>query len=448
MTSLSTRLTFLYALSFIVASAGMLAVGYRQIDQKLLRGLDRLLLTERGRVFNHLALEPAGTAPENLQAKLFRPTENSAELFRVEIKSREGRSLFRSSNLTEPLRWSPGMPQFSDATLAGGVRVRVGRFDHGDVVALVATPAANVDAAMRGYVEISVGLLLAMVALSVTMGYLFSQVALKPLRDIADTAARVSVSNLEERIPVHRTDEVGDLARLLNAMLDRIESSVRQIRQFTADASHELKTPLSLVRLHAETILASPGLTAAQENALVAQLEEIDRLSAMVGDLLLLARADSHSMALAIAVHDPADLLEAMRGDIEVLAEAARVQVRFVSEGHGTAAFDPRWLRHIVLNLLNNALRASPEGGVITIASVLDAASWHLSVEDEGPGIPEDRRAHIFDRFVTDAPGGTGLGLAICRSIVELHGGTIAAMPGTDGKGLRVELVIPRMAAP
>jgi len=425
----------------------MLAVGYRQIDQKLVKGLDRLLLTERSRIFNHLNLEPLGNTPENLQTKLFRPTENSAVLFRVEIKARDGRSLFRSSNLPQPLLWGRQSPQFNNQTLPGGARVRVGWFDRGDLVVVVATPADNVDAAMRGYVETSVVLLLAMAALGVALGYGLSQVALKPLREIANTAARITASNLDERIPVQRADEMGDLARLLNAMLDRISSSFRQIRQFTADASHELKTPLSLVRLHAEAILAAPELSAAQENAVVAQIEQIDHLAALVGDLLVLARADSHSMNLAAAPHDPQAFLEGMRGDVEVLAEAAGVTVRFSYEGRGMARFDPRWLRHIVLNLLNNALRASPQGGVVTIASTLGGAGWLLAVEDEGAGVPPERLAHIFDRFVSDAPGGTGLGLAISRSIIELHGGTISAAPGASGRGLRVELVLPSAAS-
>ncbi|MDE2410897.1 MAG: HAMP domain-containing protein [Sphingomonadales bacterium] len=446
MTSFSTRLTVFYALSFILASVGMLTLGYRQIDQKLMHGLDRLLLTERGRVFAHLALGPPGNTPADLGAKLRRSTDNSAVLFRVEIKSRDGASLFRSSNLSQPLPWSPPSPQFTDDTLSDGARVRIGRFDRGDLVIMVATPADNVASAMRGYVETSIGLLLAMAAFGIAVGYALSQVVLKPLREIADTAARISASNLEERIPVQRGDEVGDLARLLNAMLDRIGSSFRQIRQFTADASHELKTPLSLVRLHAEMILADPGLTTSQENAVVAQLEEVDRLSALVGDLLVLARADSNSMNLAIASHDPADFLERMRADVEVLAEAAKVRVRFIREGDGLVSFDPRWMRHIVLNLLNNAFRASPVGGTVTIASRLDAAGWQLAVEDEGAGVPHELLSRIFDRFVSDAPGGTGLGLTISRSIVELHGGTIVAMPGRDGRGLRVELALPPAA--
>jgi len=447
MTSLSARLTLLYALSFVLATAGMLAIGYRQIDLKLIHGLDRLLLTERGRVFNHLALGEPSNDPANLHLKLFRSTENSAVLFRVEIKSRDGRSLFRSSNLSQPLAWSPDMPEFSNAFLPDGTGLRIGRFERGDLIALVATPTANVDAAMRGYMETSIGLLVAMTVLSVTLGFGLSQIALKPLRDIAETAARVSASNLEERIPVQRIDEVGRLSGLLNAMLDRIASSFRQIRQFTADASHELKTPLSLVRLHAETILADPDITEAQENAVVAQLEQIDRLAAMVGDLLLLARADSSSMVLALETCDPAAFLETMRADVEVLAEAGNVRTRFVYEGRGSADFDARWLRQIILNLVNNALRASPPGGEITIVSTVETANWRLAVEDQGIGVPADRRDRIFDRFVSDAPGGTGLGLAICRAIVELHGGTISARSGQGGKGLRVELAIPRNAA-
>ncbi|HEX7694391.1 MAG TPA: ATP-binding protein [Sphingomonas sp.] len=447
MTSLSARLTTLYAASFMVASAGMLAIGYAQIDAKLVQGLDRLITTERQRIFTHLDLAHRPNDPARLAAGLRKPTENAAALFRVEIRDRVERPLFRSANLPQSFSVGPGSPTFVNTTLSDGERVRVGRFIHGDQIVLVATPLTNVAAGMRAFVETSAALLAAMIIIGVGLGYLLSQIALRPLRDIAATASRINSDNLGERIQIHRTeDEVGVLARLLNAMLERIESSFRQIRQFTADASHELKTPLSLVRLHAEAVLSQPGLSETQENHVVAQLAQIDQLASMIEDLLVLARADSSSMTLAVRRQDPAAFLDELRADAGVLAEASGCAVAIDHDGKGEVAFDPRWMRRIIFNLLTNALRASPEGADVAIRSTLDTRAWRVAVQDQGSGVPRDIQPRLFDRFFSASEGGTGLGLAICRSIVELHGGGIAASDGPNGRGLEVTFTIPRAA--
>ncbi|MBN8806829.1 MAG: HAMP domain-containing protein [Sphingomonas sp.] len=443
MTSLAARLTLLYAATFLIATAGILGIGYWQIDNRLVAGVDRLLTTENQRIDTHLDLLGKADDPAVLARGLRRTTDNAAALFRVEIKDAAGRSLFRSTNLAQPIVSAGGAPAFHSITMPDGERVRVGRFAHANVFALIATPLTNVTAGMWAYVEMSAVLLVAMIGVGVGLGYVLSQVALRPLRDIAATASRVGSDNLAERIPVgRRDDEVGALARLLNAMLDRIESSFRQIRQFTADASHELKTPLSLVRLHAEALLTGPPLSEPQENHVVAQVAQIDQLSAMIEDLLVLARADSSSMALAIAPHDPSAFLDLLAPDARVLAEASQCRLEIAHRGTGTAAFDAVWLRRIVFNLLSNAFRASPAGGTVTVTSIRDARGWRLAVRDEGPGVSADVRERLFDRFFTNADGGTGLGLAICRSIVELHDGTITAAPAPDG-GLEVAFAIP-----
>lgn len=447
MTSLSARLTVLYAVSFLFLSAAMLAIGYRQIDQKMVHGLDTLLNTERQRVFNHLALGDPTSDPAALKAKLQRSSDNSAALFSVEIRNRNSATLFLSSNLSGRLPVPSAGWDFRTIYYPNGNGARVGRFDYGDLTAFIATPTSNVEDAMRGYIETSVGLLFVMAMISMTIGYALSQIALRPLREIAATAARIRPDNLNERIAVEKMGkELRNLAGLLNAMLDRIEASFNQIRQFTADASHELKTPLSLVRLQAETLLVDTKLSDVQENALVAQLDHIDRISTMVDDLLLLARADSNSMLLECASHDPKVFLTTLMSDAMVLAEASECVAWLDHSGVGTAQFDARWVRQIIFNLLTNALRASPPKSVVAIHSTLETDIWNISVIDQGGGITPDKRARMFDRFVTGVEGGTGLGLAICRSIVELHGGTIGAKSGPAGKGLAVYFSLPRSA--
>lgn len=449
MTSLSTRLTLLYAATFLVASAGMLAIGYYQINARLMAGVDRLIATERQRIFTHLDLMKSSPLDAGaLSAMLRRPTDNASTLFRVEVRRPDGGSLFRSSNLAGSLEMARRSDTFLTSDTSGDERLRVGQFAHRGVIVLIATPLTYVSAGMWAYIETSGILLLAMIILGIGLGYALSQMALRPLRDIAATASRVGSDNLQERIVVRRhEDEVGVLAHLLNAMLDRIESSFRQIRQFTADASHELKTPLSLVRLHAEALLDGPPLDEAQENHVVAQLEQVDQLAAMVEDLLVLARADSSSMVLTLQPLDPGVFLEALRADAEVLAEASGCAIAVENDAHGPVEFDARWLRRIVFNLLTNALRVSESGQTIRVNSTRQGGSWRVTVEDRGPGLAPELRERMFDRFFTSADGGTGLGLAICRSIVALHGGTISAGPGCGDRGLAVTFSIPATAA-
>jgi signal transduction histidine kinase len=289
-----------------------------------------------------------------------------------------------------------------------------------------------------------------MLGISVVIGFGLSRLALRPVRLIRETASRIGSDNLNERIPVSQVqDEISELALLLNAMFDRLEASFKHVRRFAADASHELKTPLSLVRLHAEKLLASGALHAESEEAILTVLEEVTRLSATIDELLFLSRAEARSITLELAPHDPAALLLNFSVDAQVLAEHRGLAFSFHPEGSGEAVYEPRWLRRMLLNLLSNAVNASPPGGHILLQSQLTDDLWRVCLEDEGPGVPASEREHIFERFVrlrsqanTDYEG-SGLGLAICRGIIELHHGRIYAEAGTNGRGLRVVFEIP-----
>ena len=170
-------------------------------------------------------------------------------------------------------------------------------------------------------------------AASVVMGLVFSEIALWPVGIIQETANRMGSDNLSQRIPVSDVrDEISDLARLLNEMFDRLESSFNEIRRFSAEASHELKTPLSLLRLEAEKLLVNEGLTPDQQEAVQVQMDEISRLEQIIEDLLFLSRAEAQAVTLAVRHSDSSEFLEALVPDARVLAEhqgvrfAARIE--------------------------------------------------------------------------------------------------------------------------
>jgi two-component system heavy metal sensor histidine kinase CusS len=231
-------------------------------------------------------------------------------------------------------------------------------------------------------------------------------------------------------------------------MFDRLEGSFDQIRRFTAEASHELKTPLSLVRLHAERVLMNATLNAEQKESLHVQLEELSRVNQIIDELLFISRADAQAIAIDARPQGPTGFLHTFAQDAAALAEYHGDRFVYAHEGEGEVSFEEKRMRQVLLNLLANAINVSPRGGAVSLHSTLGEGTWRIVVADEGPGLSEDQRRHMFERFVRfDTPGpldrGSGLGLAICRSIVQLHKGRIFALAGENGHGLRMVIEIP-----
>ena len=288
-----------------------------------------------------------------------------------------------------------------------------------------------------------------MLLLSVLIGLGLTRMVLGPIRHIRETANRIRSDNLKERIPVGDVhDEISDLARLLNQTFDRLEVSFDQIRRFAAEASHELKTPLSLVRLHAERVLMTSQLEPAQKESVHVQLEELARVNQIIDELLFLSRADAHAISVDFKNQGPAGFLHSFAQDAAALAEHHGSKFIYTHDGEGVVAFEEKRIRQVLLNLLANALNVSPPGGRVMLQSSLSEGVWRVSVEDEGPGLSAEQRLQIFDRFVRFGPQspsdrGSGLGLAISRSIVQLHRGRIFATNRREGPGLRMVVEIP-----
>ena len=245
-----------------------------------------------------------------------------------------------------------------------------------------------------------------------------------------------------------RGDEIAALARLLNEMIDRLEKSFNHAKRFTADTSHELMTPLSIIRLHAEKLLNDPELPPKYRHAVEEQLQETLHLSETLERLLLLARADSNVLPLnlqSISIHD---FMAQFAEDAQLLAESRGLKAIVTQKDGHTASFDQGWIRQVLFNLLSNSVRFSPPGGTITVYSQCAGGQWSVEVWDEGPGVPADRINDIFGRFVqitprSDPGTGAGLGLAICKSIIDIHRGHISARLRTDRSGLIVSFSLP-----
>jgi signal transduction histidine kinase len=449
MRSIGARLALWYALAATVTFAGLSVAGYFLLEEHLIHGLDLLNASELKQIQARLGPNHHRLNAREVDERIRESTDYASTLFYIDIHTPQ-ETLFQSTNLRgQPIPDVKGLREFNVVVPEIG-ELRVGEFILDPLDVMIATPTRPVRVVMEGYVEVCAALVAVMLAVSAAIGFGLSWLALRPVRVIQETANRIGSRNLSERIPVSNVrDEVSNLARLLNQMFDRLESSFDQVRRFTADASHELKTPLSIMRLQAEKMIVDGTLSSGHEEIVESQLEEIARLNAIIEELLFLSRAEAQAISMDRNAHNPTGFLLSFAQDARVLAEHNSVRFRDTHEGEGVAVFDPKWLRQVLLNLLTNALKASPVGGTISLRSVLSGWIWRVSLEEEGPGVPDTMRSQIFDRFVRLEPaterqaGGTGLGLAICRGIIELHRGRIFAEAGADGRGLRVVFELP-----
>jgi signal transduction histidine kinase len=455
--TIRARLTLWYALTATATLAVLFILGYFLLQNHLIRGLDLLNASEFEQIRARLGPDYRTLDQIEMDERIRETTDYAAVLFYIDIHgpqihTPEGPKrdiIFSSRNLHGAhLPDVPGERVF-DVQPGDIGELRVGEFLLPPYDVNIATPLGQVRQLMRGYVQVCAALLALMVLVSVAVGFGFSNIVLRPVRLIRETANRIRSDNLSERIAVADVkDEVADLARLLNQMFDRLEASFGEIRRFAAEASHELKTPLSLVRLHAEKLVIDGALTPWQREAVQVQLEELARANRIIEDLLFIARADAQAIRLEVAVHDIGRFAQGFAQDAAVLAEHQGCRFTYSHHGEPSAAFDPRWMRQLLLNLLSNALKASPPGGEVRLTSENADGFWRVSIDDQGPGLPAAQRRHMFERFVrfpsyARDEKGSGLGLAICRSIAELHRGRIYASDTPSGAGLRVVAEIP-----
>ena len=256
---------------------------------------------------------------------------------------------------------------------------------------------------------------------------------LAPLDTLAAAVERIHAGNLNEPLPRTGTgDEIDRLTAVFNHTTARLHRSFQQVREFTLHASHELKTPLTVMRVQIESVLREGGpMPAAQRDALLVQLDEIQRLAHLVDSLTLLAKAESGSLQLQ---REPVPLDELVRElveDLLILSEPAGLEVRPAACQSAVVLGDRHRLRQLLLNLADNAVKYNRPGGTVVLALTADASHATLRISNTGQGIPTAVQDKVFDRFFRTEDArhrgieGSGLGLSVCRWIVGAHGGTI-----------------------
>lgn len=283
-------------------------------------------------------------------------------------------------------------------------------------------------------------------------GWVLARRSLSPIKEIASTASRISSRNLDERLASRGSgDELDELVNTINSMLDRLNRAFEEIRKFSADVAHEIRTPLCAMRGEAELVLRGTHTAQEYQEVLERFTEQFDRLSRLTGDLLLLARLEARGYLEHTERLELAALLRGLMELFEALAEDKGISMRLLTEGETTAWGDKCLVQQALANLIHNALQYTPRGGRVDLKCSADGASALIIVEDTGMGIPPQDLPYVFDRFYrveksrSRETGGSGLGLSISKRIVEAHGGEIR-MESTWGRGTRVEVRLPRVS--
>jgi len=297
---------------------------------------------------------------------------------------------------------------------------------------------------------LALALLLA-TAIAVTGGFFLIRSSLRPLDNMATRAQKITSRSLHERMPVSSTgDELQQLSISLNRMIERLEEAFHHITRFSADASHELRTPLTIMRGELETAVQNPKIDADVRETLGTVLEETVRLSKIVDQLLTMSRLDAGEAFLEVSRFDFSEMVRTTVEYIRLLADEKKLSLKVAAVEAIQVEGDQPRLQQVVVNLLDNAIKYTPEGGSVSVSVRAEEDKAVLTVTDTGIGISEDGQSHIFERFYrTDRArsrqlGGIGLGLSIVKSIGAAHGGRVS-VESAEGRGSTFRFEIPRL---
>ena len=342
---------------------------------------------------------------------------------------------------------------------AGGERMRI-LTERGDfrtergavadvrVVIQIARSETPLRAQMRDLLVLLVLGLPVAVVLAGVGGYALARRALAPIERMTQHARTITAERLSDRLPVgNPEDEMGRLAGVFNETLGRLERSFEQMRRFTADVSHQLRTPLTAIRSVGEVGLRAGHRGEAEYRSIIASmLEESDRLAVLVNRLLTLSRAEMRQGSFARDSINLVELAQDVVAHLGVLAEEKRQSISVDAHGAPTAIADRLVLRQALINVVDNAIKFTPPGGQIQIRVAGRDGTAFVDVSDSGPGIPAEARARIFDRFYRAdelSATGSGLGLSIAKGAVEANGGHLS-LHHSDAGGSTFRITLPR----
>ncbi|HSB08612.1 MAG TPA: ATP-binding protein [Blastocatellia bacterium] len=313
----------------------------------------------------------------------------------------------------------------------------------------VGSPLKQSESVLHGLLlTFAVGLPL-VVAVAIAGGYLLMRRALAPVGEITRTAEQITSRNLSERLPEAKTgDELEALSVALNRMIARIEHSFRHINRFSADASHELRTPLTVLRGELEAMVQRPDLPLDVRETIGSALEETERLSKIVESLLAISRLEAGEALMTRERFDLSELVTDTADQMRLLAEDRQIALKCTATGRVEVEAEQGRVKQVVVNLVDNAIKYTGDGGKVEISVGVINGSAVLEVTDSGVGIPSEALTHVFERFYrvdkarSRQMGGAGLGLSIVKSICAAHNGCVS-VESSEGKGSRFTVELP-----
>jgi heavy metal sensor kinase len=452
-----TRLTLRYAGVVVVLLIAFAAVNLTFQHEYLRRQLD-LNLKEDLEI-----LEDLLATNELIVNPLLQPFDHRPQPYErfVEIWSEDGRRLYHSSAFQfETLPAPPTFErygdtpryfslEFPDGKRWRSIGVRVERGEERRVVRISMSEDHVLDQ-LREIATFTALSLPLFVLVALASGYYLAWKALRPIDELVRQVRSFNDPEGGQRLVVSNPDdELGDLARVTNGLLARIESTFQQLRRFTADASHELRTPLAAMRSVGEIGLQTGQTTDQLRETIGSMLEENIRLTRLVDALLFLSRGDGHAIALRPEAFDVDSLLRESVELVAVLADEKKQRVSLDLPDRIAITADKVLLRRAILNVLDNAIKYTPPGGRIRISARTEPRDLvQIEIQDDGPGIPSDDRERVFGRFVrlgddrSRTTGGAGLGLAIVRWVIDAHRGSVRIEDADPG--CRIVMTLPR----
>ena len=440
--TLRSRLTILYGVLLAAALAIYATGSALYFLHDLIRQLDASLDSDLETVEGILSFSSGGgivLASHEGEAR----SEDSDRGYLLEVWSPDGNLLYRSEE-RNGLSLGP-LPQLQQGRwrekphsyrLANHQRVRVtSRLHHMQGRVVVVRLALSEEPLWDEFWDmvsvLGFGLPVIVLLIGFT-GYIVAGRAIQPVESMAQRAGRINAEHLNERLQIENPDdELGRLGTAFNQTLARLETSFEQLRRFTADASHELRTPLTAIRSVGEVALQNHGDAPYYRDMIGSMLEEVDRLTRLVESLLTISRADAGHIHLQKSSIRLLDLAQESAALLDVLAEEKNQTIVVDGDPSVTIQADRLILRQALINLIDNAVKYSPDGGKIRVDVHAAQGNAVVEVGDSGPGIPPEHAEKVFERFYrvdkarSRAEGGAGLGLSIVQWSISAHGGRV-----------------------
>ena len=438
--SIRWRMTLWNTAAFAVVLVCFGLLVYESLRQIHYDQVDRTLKTRFQELAND---ERLADAPEQRLQSWVRKFGKSVEIWGI-VFDKEGRVVARAEQLmsafpsasADDLSSSTRETKFDTATIAGVGRMRrlTGRLNVGDdlYTVMLLAELEHVDEEMTQVLWVLLLTIPVTLAAAAALAYWLARKSLAPVDQLRQLTDEITAERLDRRIPIlNREDELGALAQTINSMISRLERSFSEVRRFTADASHELRTPISVIQSEAEMGLDSTATLADAQNRLGSILEECARLTWMTDQLLALCREDA---GVTPRMGIPVQLATLVTDAVETMQPSANAKSQRLSatcNGEPVVIGDAERLRRVLYNLLDNAIKYTPPEGNVQVTLEQRGAEAVITGRDNGVGIPAEHLPHVFERFYrahkesSHRGTGAGLGLSIVKSIVTAHNGRV-----------------------